>query len=168
MIPNCTMPLAVGDLVTVKFSGTEADIPSHEERIKEDGNITLPLIGVVRADGKTVQELEKEIRDRCVPDGNPNLSITVTGGQVCYFVGGQVLSCGRLLYLGPTTVTKAIESAGGFADFAAKHRVELMRADGKKIQVNCIKAAKDHTLDLAVYPGDKIVVPTHTFWDSFR
>jgi len=158
---------AIGDLVTVKFSGTIDNIPQHEERIKDDGHITLPLIGAVKAVGKTPGELQKEIHDRYVPDYYKRLTVTVTGEQRVYYVGGQVRSPGRQVYLGTTTVTKAIQSAGDFNDFAAKRRVELTRADGRRFIIDCIKAAKDPSLDLPVYPGDKINVDMRGWRDLF-
>jgi protein involved in polysaccharide export with SLBB domain len=85
-----------------------------------------------------------------------------------YFVGGQVRSPCRQMYLGATTVTKAIQSASDFTDFAAKRRVELTRADGQKLVIDCERAARNPALDLPVYPGDKIVVPQRHLWDSFR
>ncbi|MFO1511619.1 MAG: polysaccharide biosynthesis/export family protein [Verrucomicrobiota bacterium] len=158
---------AIGDQVTIKFSGTVDTIPQHEERIKDDGNITLTLIGAVKAAGKTPGELQKEIHDRYVPDYYKRLTVIVEGEQRVYYVGGQVRAPGRQVYLGATTVTKAIQSAGDFTDFAAKRRVELFRADGKKFFIDCKKAAKDPSLDLPVYPGDKIDVPMRGLWDTF-
>jgi polysaccharide export outer membrane protein len=150
----------VGDQVTVKFSGTtDENLRPHEERIKEDGTITLPYIGAVKAAGLTPGELQKDITTRYVPDYYKRLTVTVTGEQRVYSVGGQVRSPGRQVYIGPTTVIKAIQSAGDFTDFAAKWRVELTRADGRTLKVDCEKAAKDPALDLPVYPGDKIIVP---------
>jgi len=160
--------LAVGDLVTVKFSGTIEQIPPHEERIKDDGTITLPLIGAVQAAGKTTGDLQKKIHERYVPDYYVRLTVTVTGEQRVYYVGGQVRQPGRQAYLGITTVTKAIQSAGDFTDFAAKTRVELTRADGKTITLDCAKAAKDPSLDLQVFPGDKIHVPQRDWRDILR
>ena len=158
---------AIGDLVTVKFSGTIDNIPQHEERLKDDGTITLPLIGAVKAVGKTPGDLQKDIHDRYVPDYYKRLTVIVTGEQRVYSVGGQVRSPGRQSYIGPTTVTKAIQSAGDFTDFAARRRVELTRADGKRFILDCKKAAKDPSLDLPVYPGDKIDVPMRGPWDIF-
>src|SRR5262245_9331283 len=40
---------AVGDLVTVTFPEVKGAFSSHQERIKEDGTITLLFIGVVKA-----------------------------------------------------------------------------------------------------------------------
>lgn len=159
---------AVGDLVTVKFSGTIDRIEQHEERIKGDGTITLYLIGPVTAAGKTPGELQKEIHSLYVPKYYKRLTIIVTGEQRVYYVGGQVRSPGRQVYLGATTVTKAIQSAGDFTDFAARNRVVLTRADGKTITVDCLKAAKDPTLDPPVYPGDKINVDMRGPGDIFR
>jgi protein involved in polysaccharide export with SLBB domain len=158
---------AIGDQVTVKFSGTIDQIPTHEERIKDDGTITLSLIGAVAAAGKTPGELQKEIKDRYVPDYYKRLTVVVTGEQRVYSVGGQVRSPGRQGYIGATTVTKAIQSAGDFTDFAAKRRVKLTRADGKTSTVDCKKAAADPSLDLPVYPGDKIDVPMRGPLDIF-
>ena len=55
----------VGDHVTVVFSGNII-LPeqSHEERVKDDGTITLPEIGAVKAVGKTTGQLQKEIREQ--------------------------------------------------------------------------------------------------------
>ena len=155
---------AVGDLVRVIFSGTTEAIQPHEERIKGDGTITLPLIGAVPADGKTPGELQKAITSAYVPNYYKRLTVTVSSDKRVYYVGGQVRLPGRQEYLGITTVTKAIQSAGDFTDFADRRKVLLTRADGKKFTVNCIKAAKDPALDLPVFPGDKIEVPLRGFW----
>ncbi len=155
---------AVGDLVRVIFSGFIETIQPHEERIKDDGTITLPLIGAIKADGKTPGELQKAITDAYVPDYYKRLTVTVSSDRRVYHVGGQVRGPGRQEYLGTTTVTKAIQSAGDFTDFADRKKVLLTRADGKKYTVNCLKAAKDPALDLPVFPGDKIEVPMRVFW----
>jgi len=155
--------LLPGEEVTFHFP----DGTHHTARIWEDGFITLPLVGSVKAEGKTLHELGKEVHDLYVPRFYKHWWMTGTLDQRVYHVGGQVKSPGRQLYIGATTVTKAIQSAGDFTNFAAKKRVKLTRADGQGIEVNCIKAAKEPALDLPVYPGDKIAVPQRTFWDSF-
>lgn len=154
---------AIGDLVKVTFSGTIDAIQPHEERIKDDGTITLPHIGAIKAAGKTAGELQKAITDAYVPDYYKRLTVTVSSERV-YYVGGQVRSPGPQLHRGAMTVTKAIQSAGDFTDFADRRKVFLTRADGKKFTVNCVKAAKDPALDLQVYPNDKIEVPMRGIW----
>ena len=73
-------------------------------------------------------------------------------------VGFIVKAPGRQLYVGETTVTKAIGSAGDFTDFANHKNVELIRANGKKIKVNVDNALQDPALDPQVYPGDQVYV----------
>lgn len=49
----------VGDIIALSFPGMVGPtISAIQERIKEDGTITLPLIGSVKAAGKTPAELQ--------------------------------------------------------------------------------------------------------------
>lgn len=153
----------VGDTVTVDFSGTNDKIPENVQTVTEDGTITLPYIGSVHAAGLTTGELQKEIHDLYVPAYYTRLTINVSGQQRVYYVGGEVKQPGRLVYAGATTVTKAIQSAGDFTDFANRKKVQLIRSNGESMKVNCIKAAKDPSLDPPVYPGDQILVPRR-YW----
>jgi polysaccharide export outer membrane protein len=152
----------VGETVSVAFSGPPDPIDPHEELIKEDGNITLPLIGSIQALGKTAGELQNEIHDLYVPQYYVRLTVTVKPGDLVYYVRGEVKAPGRQLYVGETTVTKAITSASDFTDFAS-HKVWLIRANGQRVKVNVDKALEDPTLDPQVYPGDQIVVPRRIF-----
>jgi protein involved in polysaccharide export with SLBB domain len=167
-LDDSTNRYAVGDLITVRFPGTIDPIPEYHERIKEDGTITLPLIGTVKAAGKTPAELQGEIHDLYVPRFYKDLTIPPPERQRVYSVGGQVRSPGRQVYIGATTVLKAIESAGGFTEYASRRRVMLTRVDGKAFIVDCKKAATDSSLDHPVYPGDKINVPMGVSRDIYR
>ncbi|KAB2646482.1 MAG: hypothetical protein DVB33_09660, partial [Verrucomicrobia bacterium] len=60
------MRFAKDDLVIVTFSGQQ-DLQTHEERIKEDGTITLQFINSIKAEGKTTGELQREIHKAYVP-----------------------------------------------------------------------------------------------------
>src|SRR5258706_15875616 len=140
------------------FSGTPEIIAPHEEIIKEDGNITLSLVGSVRAVGKTAGELQNEIHDLFVPKYFVRLTVTVKPGDLVYYVRGEVKGPGRQLYVGEITVTKAVASAGDFTDFASHVNVLLIRANGQRIKVDCDEAQRDASQDPHVYPGDQIVV----------
>jgi protein involved in polysaccharide export with SLBB domain len=152
-----------GETVVVSFSGLSQDLelemaPSTQI-IKDDGTINLPYVGSVKAAGKTPGELQNDIHDLYVPKYFVRLTISVTSEDRVYYVGGEVKQPGRQLYVGATTVTKAIQSAGDFTDFANRGKVWLIRADGMRIKVNCNKALEDPSQDLPVYPGDQIQVP---------
>ena len=151
--------LAAGDQVRITFSGTPDVIQPHEEQVKGDGTLTLPLIGPVKAEGKSAGDLQKEIHNKYVPDYYKRLTVIVTTDRRVYYVQGQVRASGRQEYIGPTTVLKAIASAGDFTDFANRKKVILTRSNGQRSIIDCIKAAKDSTYDVPVFPGDKIEVP---------
>ena len=156
----------VGETVFVAFSGSPIEIPAHEEPIKEDGTITLPLIGAVYAAGKTAGELQNEIWTNYVPKYYVQLTVNVKSpvNDRVYYVGGQVNSHqGVYPYMGLTTVSKAVQAAGDFNDFA-NHTVTLTRSvSGERIQVNVdrVRAGKD--VDQPVYPGDSINISKSIF-----
>jgi len=153
----------VGDLVSVNFSGVEMILPPHEERVKDDGTITLPLINSVKVENKTPGEVQRMIRDLYVPRYYRNLTITVQSQNQYFYVGGEVKAANRYPYLGETTVLKAVQSAGDFTDFANKHKVKLTHVNGRTIVIDCLKAIEHPELDPPVYPGDKIYVPRRLF-----
>jgi len=153
--------LRVGDTLTITFTDTPVTIPIFEEKIKEDGTITLTLNQTFKADGKTVGDLEKEIRARYVPSYYKYMTVSVKQMESTrwYYVDGEVRVPNRQIYNSRITVLKAIASAGGFTDFANKKKVKVTRVDGHSQIVNCVKALDNPALDLEVYPGDKIHVP---------
>ncbi len=64
----------VGDTVIVALSGLPDPILPHEEPIKEDGTITMPYIGSVRALGKTSGQLQNDISTIFT---SPNITINL-------------------------------------------------------------------------------------------
>jgi beta-lactamase regulating signal transducer with metallopeptidase domain/Flp pilus assembly secretin CpaC len=111
-VAESTNRYAINDVVAVRFSGTIDYIPPHEERIRKDGTITIPLIGAVTAAGKTAIELQEEIHDAYVPAYYKRLTVTVSGEATVSFVGGRV----PVRQLGKTSPAKASQSSGDFAD----------------------------------------------------
>jgi polysaccharide export outer membrane protein len=157
--------LHVGDTVTVVFSGIPGDdMAPHEEPIKEDGTITLPDIGHVKAAGKTAGELQDAIHALYVPGFYTHLTVTVkTTGDRVYYVRGEVKGPGRQIYVGQITVSKAITSAGDFNDFANRRKVWLTRANGQRFRLNCVRILDGEDPDPPVYPGDQIEVTRRLF-----
>jgi protein involved in polysaccharide export with SLBB domain len=150
----------IGDQLSVVFTDLPTTTPPFEVRVADDGTITLLLNQTFHAAGKTRSDLEKEIRARYVPDYYVNLTVTVRRNQF-YYVGGEVKMPGQLVHTGEMTVLKAVAAAQGFTDFANHHKVRLIHADGRSSIVDCDAALEDPSLDLPVYPGDKIEVPRH-------
>jgi polysaccharide export outer membrane protein len=162
--PGEVARLHVGDTVIISFSGLPEELPLQEKPIKEDGTITLPDIGRVKASGKTPGELEDAIHDLYVPKYYTHLNVTVkTSSDRVYYVRGEVKAPGRMLYTGVITVSKAITSAGDFTDFASRTDVMLIRANGDRFKLNINKILAGVVPDPPVYPGDQIVVDRRIF-----
>jgi polysaccharide export outer membrane protein len=160
--------LRVGDTLIIDFSDLPTQAPKFEERINDNGNITLIFNQSFQAAGKTRGELQEEIRRRYVPKYYKYLTVTIKPLLQFFFVGGEVRAPNRYEYVGKMTVLKAIKSAGDFTDFANKRAVTVTRAkggpegSGQPVIINCRKAIKDPRLDVEVYPGDTIHVPRRT------
>ena len=150
--------LSSGDLVRIMFSDVPQPPQAVEIRIPEDGRITLPYNITVNAIGKTVSQLQEEIRNEYVPKLFVRLTVNINTEKRFYFVGGEVRAPNRQEYNGDLTVLRAIDTAGGFTDFAQKKKIELRRANGEVHILNWEKARKNPKLDLKVYPNDQITV----------
>lgn len=151
-----------GDKVTIEF-GDVPGLAPVAQTVREDGILSLPLNVEVAAAGKTRNELAKEIEKTYVPKYYRRLTVLVKTEDRFYFVGGEVKNPSRQLYMGEMTVLKALQSAGDFTDFAQKKKVELMRSNGHREVIDCVKALRDPKKDLPVYPGDRIYVPRRRF-----
>src|SRR5215467_1008614 len=152
-----------GSLLIISFTDTVLPIPPFEERVSEEGKITLIENQSFVAEGKTRSQLEQEIRDRYVPKWYRRLTVTIKPQERVFYVDGEVRNPGRPGYAPPMTVLKAIASAGGFTDFANRKHITVTRGNGKKERVNWFDAQKDSSKDLPIYPGDSIHVPRKIF-----
>jgi len=168
-LPQATPPtgsdgidiLHPGDMLIIAFSDLPVLVPPIEQRIKDDGKITLIENQTFTAANKSRGQLETEIRARYVPKIYVKMTVSVMHQKDTqfYYVGGEVKNPGRSVYISRIKVLGAIKSAGDFTDFANKKKVQLTRADGRTYKINCKDALKDPSLDLEVLPGDNINVP---------
>jgi polysaccharide export outer membrane protein len=155
--------LRINDLVTIRFTGTANPPAPFEGRIREDGTINpSTLVPSVTAAGKTALQLEADLQKE-YDKYYRNLKVSVLAEGRYFFVDGEVRAPNRYQYAGGLTVSKAIGTASGFTEFANKRRVELTRANGQRLTVDFKKAQKNLTLDLPVYPNDRIYVHKRSF-----
>ncbi len=140
---------------------------SRVEPVRPDGRITLPLIGEVRASGKTPSALEQEIGEKLsgyIHD--PAVTVIVQQANSHHFnIIGDVLRPGSYSLDGPMTVLDAIAVAGGFREFAKLTRIYVVRhlPDGNSARIRFnYKAAvrgSQRELNLTLEPGDTVIVP---------
>jgi len=155
---NVSPILQVNDVVSIEFSGSPERMQPYKDKIRDDGTLVLPFNVVVKAAGSTASQLQDAIHAAYVPYLFRHLTATVKTEERFYFVGGEVRNPSRQLYIGDMTVLRAIDTAGGFTDFANRKKIELRRSNGQIQQLNWNDAMKDSKRDLAVYPNDQIIV----------
>lgn len=156
--------LHIGDTVAITFSGLPEPLDPQEKPIKEDGTITLPDVGRIKAAGRTIGELEDAIHDLYVPKIYTHLNVTVkTTSDRVYYVRGEVKNPGRMIYAGSITVSKAVTSAGDFTDFANHGKVWLIRANGDRFKLDLDRILGGEDPDPPVFPGDQIEVGRRIF-----
>jgi polysaccharide export outer membrane protein len=148
--------LGAGDKLRVTVFHND-DLTSECE-VDPSGTVTLPLIQQVPAAGKTVQQLEAEIKKRLSPDyvKNPQVTIEVLNYRPFYIIG-EVKNPGSYPFVASMTVVNAIALAGGYTYRANKDEVQLIRATD-----SARKPVVAQRTDI-VMPGDVIEVKERLF-----
>lgn len=156
--------LSVGDRIRVTYSDIPVAVPPTEQQIPETKKITLHLNLEVEFVGKTKTQLEKEIRDLYINKGYyKNIGIVIDVPVRMISVGGEVRAPSTYAHQANLTLTKVINMAGGFTEYAKRRKVQITRADGTVLYVNWNTAVKDPKQDPPVHPGDRVQVDRSIF-----
>lgn len=144
---------------------------STEAKVRPDGTITMPLIGDVKAAGRTPGELKAEISHKLsayVKDENSTVTIAVTEVNSYRFtVSGNVEHGGIFTSRYFVTVAEALAMAGGLNKFASPHKLVLVRPAeerGAKVRripldFDRISSGEHPDENLALMSGDTLFVP---------
>ncbi len=162
--PNTIYQLQKGDgLIIALFSGTGRSKTQFEEKVDGDGNITLPLLNQIKAEGKTSSELEKELRNIYIAKGYYNDTLTV---QIIipehrkFKIQGEVNAPGSYRLSPGMRLSEAIATARDFNEYANEKKIQIIRGE-KKMEVNYkdIKSGTKSDQDILIEPNDLIFVP---------
>ena len=144
----------------IEVSVWKAPELSRTVPIRPDGKITLPLLGDVQAEGLKPQELEQKVALALVPYvRDPHVTVIVhdvNGAKV--FVTGMVAHPGSFPLRNKVNVLQALAMAGGLAEFADRGEINVLRADGRRIQVDYDDLVSGKS-KVTLGPGDTVVVP---------
>jgi polysaccharide export outer membrane protein len=153
--------LGPGDKVKITVFN-EPDL-SGEYALDGNGNIRLPLIGMVRAAGYTAGALEGWIRAALQPNyvRNPRINVEITGYRPIYVVGA-VVKPGQYTYINDMTLAQAVALAGGFTP-QAKQSTVYLRHEGETDEQPVASGTP-----LLIRPGDTVRVDTTWFWDAMN
>ena len=142
---------------------TGSDVPYV---VRPDGKVEFPLVGTIDTNGKTVEEFEKELKERLSEYIiNPNVTVNIAKlGTTRVFVFGEVKQQGMLELTKSHRVLDALGAAGGFTQKAAKKSVYLIRnvvpgknenmSNVQKLNVNGYLRKGDLSQNLVMNEGD--------------
>ena len=131
-----------------------------------DGNISFPLIGEIRAQGLTLNQLKEKLENkikRFVPQ--PNLSVAIHEvNSLQIYVIGKVNNPGRYAINAAVNVLQALAMAGGLNPFAKKNKIKIFRETQAGSQIfefryGDVSEGKHLTQNIRLMRGDVIVVP---------
>jgi len=137
---------------------------SQSLQVRPDGKITLPLVGDVRAEGRTATELRDALIES-LKEYNNNPVVTVIVVETVppvFYVMGEVNAPGTQPLKGQISVVQALAMAGGFKDFAKKKDIMIQRkgaTGASTLHFNYTDAIKGIGQMVYVQPGDTIIVP---------
>lgn len=124
--------------------------------VDDKGFIDLPKIGKFHVAGMTQEQMPEEIGSAYVR--RRLVTFPYHHRSVFYYTNGEVKQPGRQLYLGPITLTKAVESGGGFTPAAKISNVVIRRNSGSVEHYDCRRIMKGFQADPEVRPNDIIEV----------
>jgi polysaccharide biosynthesis/export protein len=163
------------------------DVPelSRDYRVSNDGTVTLPVLAQpIEASGCTLSQFSKRLADELKSQGlvsDPHITMSVDQSRLhSVAIVGAVKRPQVYPLLSRTTLLDMLSEAQGLADDAGNtiivHRGPIgMRAAGRAtirgngseqaqaatltIDVKRLLESGDQTLNIAIYPGDRITIP---------
>lgn len=140
---------------------------NEEVTVRPDGNISLPLVGEMRAAGQSPTQLENALKQaygRELRQAAITVIIKGFAGQRVY-VDGEVGTPMMVNIAGNLSAMQAIASAGGFKPSARKGEILVIRRSGTPqpvvipLDLDATISGKDTTQDILLQPYDIVYVP---------
>ena len=143
---------------------------SGETVVRPDGTITLPLVGDIRASGRTSSEVRQEVTERLkafIKDDSAVVTVAVTAiNSYRFTIAGNIDRPGTYTSSHYVTVSEALALAGGPNRYADPEDTVVIRTDGQKgstrripIDYPAMQSGKRPEQNIALLSGDVIYVP---------
>jgi polysaccharide biosynthesis/export protein len=171
-VPDDKCKLRAGDRIAFQIL-EDRDAPKSLV-VADSGELDFPYIGRVAAVDKTCKQLARELKTRLEQEFYYRATVIIALDVANKFLG-RVYVWGQVRNQGPIdvavgenlTVGKAILRAGGFADFANKKRVKIVRggsefAAKQTFELNMAEILEGGKTekDAVLQPDDFIIVPS--------
>jgi polysaccharide biosynthesis/export protein len=156
----------VGPEDLLEISVWREDALKKEVLVRPDGGVSYPLIGEVKAAGKTVLEIRQEIEkrlERFIPDPAVSVAILKVGSQRIYVIG-RVNKPGEFSVGRYVDVLQALSMAGGLTPFADSNAIRVMRREGDRqivlpFEYGSVVRGQKVEQNIQLRGGDVVVVP---------
>lgn len=161
-IPANQYVIGAGDVININVYQQEGMTSSL--KVRRDGLIGLPLIGEVRAAGKTPYGLAREIEQRLKQFiVSPRVTVNVVESQaISVSTLGEISTRGTLSLEPPARLVQALAQAGGLAEYADDTKIFVLRQFPKFQRIRfTYEAIVNNYGGAAMFPlrtGDVIVV----------
>lgn len=176
--------LQPGDTVGVEV--LEDPTLNRAALVLPDGNINFPFVGTIRAEGRTLNQVQAQLATALAPNfaSKPTVFVSLSGLNAetaatgysssdlidIYFLG-EVNSPGLVQVPAGTTLLQALAVGGGLTNYAATKRIQLRRSDTKgrevvyKFDYKAISEGAQITGATVVSDGDVILVPQRRLFE---
>jgi polysaccharide export outer membrane protein len=160
------------DKLTIKV--LKMDDMTGEYVVDLGGNISMPLIGEVRAANLTTAQLDQALTAKLGEKylEHPDVSVGIKESQShVVTVDGAVQKAGSYPSIGPISLMQAVAMAGGTTDEANVRRVAVFRTVSGQRQVGGFDLAAirhGQSPDPKIYPGDIVVVDGSGIKSGFK
>jgi polysaccharide export outer membrane protein len=160
-----------GDILLVQPASLDSPVRlPGDQAVLPDGTISLGRHGQVIVAGKTIPQIERDVRAAInAQDKEAGVIIVrlVTRVSKVYYVLGEVNAPGSFTWNGYETVLNAIVTAGGLNDRASRHNIILARPTKpdscREVLPVCyldIVQLGDTSTNYQILAGDRVYVPT--------
>ena len=139
---------------------------SRRVPVRQDGRISLPLVGEIQAAGLSPLKLKEQLIEKLKDYIEvPNVTVTVVeANSFKVYVSGMVARPGVFPLRSETTIAQIIPMAGGFTEWANQRKILVLRKENGKetrmtINYKKIMSGEDFSQNITLKPGDTIIVP---------
>ncbi len=139
----------------------------REVLVLPGGDITFPLVGTIKAQGKTPEQLQEAIKlklKKLIPDASVTVAVKAALGHTVNVLG-QVNKPGEIVIGRRMTVMQALSQAGGLTPFASQGGIKIIRHGEQgdasiPVPYGDIASGENLDQDIVLHPGDVIMIPT--------
>lgn len=134
--------------------------------VRPDGFISFPLIGDVRASGRTASQIKADMEkklDRYVPGATLSLEVKQVNSLIIYVIG-KVNNPGRFILNVDANVLQALAIAGGLNIFANRNKIKILRHGSNETTIfpfeyDDVVEGKRLEQNIYLKRGDVVVIP---------